>query len=200
VSMHTSPCGIAEHAPAHALDSAATPPPPTHTGCTSPHYCLLTTRPLSPCKPCWPYSAEDFLPFDVDVTTIRPSTFAYPSGNLHVMIGGSGSWYGSAGGVAYVGIWNISSTTYYQPAFVFPDMLGRSAKNIWEATSHEVGHNMVRRHMLCLAQLVVGLCENHTVGLRRLGCTPYLAELCAMNISALCCPAHLPPPYTGPLA
>lgn len=32
--------------------------------------------------------------------------------------------YGSAGGVAYVNVWGRSDVTYYQPAFVFPGMLG----------------------------------------------------------------------------
>jgi hypothetical protein len=53
------------------------------------------------------------------------------------------SGYGSAGGVAYVGVWGRSDH-YYQPAFVFPGKLGNGyAKYVWEAVSHEVGHNLV---------------------------------------------------------
>jgi hypothetical protein len=46
--------------------------------------------------------------------------------------------------VAYVGAWGYNNH-YYQPAFVFPGNLGNGhAKYVWEAVSHEVGHNMVR--------------------------------------------------------
>jgi hypothetical protein len=46
--------------------------------------------------------------------------------------------------VAYVGVWGYNNNHYYQPAFVFPGNLGNGhAKYVWEAVSHEVGHNLV---------------------------------------------------------
>ncbi len=63
-------------------------------------------------------------------------------------IGGSSyDWYGNgAGGVAYVGVTYYPGCwwcRYYWPAFVFPDELGGGwPKYVWEAVSHELGHNM----------------------------------------------------------
>ena len=65
---------------------------------------------------------------------------------MRACIGGAYSdWFGSpSGGVAYVGVYG---NTYYQPAFIFPDNLGpRYAKYVWEAVSHELGHNLGLQH------------------------------------------------------
>jgi hypothetical protein len=76
----------------------------------------------------WRAVAEDFAPWNVDVTTIKPASL---SGSMRVSIGGNGSWYGSAGGVAYVGVFGRTDT-YYQPAFVFPVNLGPNhPKYVW---------------------------------------------------------------------
>ncbi len=59
-------------------------------------------------------------------------------------IGGAGEWSATtAGGIAYVGSWG---NRMGQPAFVFPNNLGRRFKAVWEATSHEIGHTMGLRH------------------------------------------------------
>ena len=85
----------------------------------------------------WQRVAEDYAPFNVDVTTIDPGNFSGKEG-LRVVIGGSSGWYGAkAGGVAYINSWRWSSDT---PVFVFEDNLGSSEKNTAEAISHEVGH------------------------------------------------------------
>eukprot|EP00775_Hariotina_reticulata_P009441 gene9441-9606_t len=92
----------------------------------------------------WRAVAEDFAPWDVDVTTIRPANLA--GNTMRVSIGGNNSWYGAAGGVAYVGVFGRSDT-YYQPAFVFPKNLGPDyPRYIWEAVSHEVGHTLGLSH------------------------------------------------------
>ena len=85
----------------------------------------------------WQRVAEDYAPFNVDVTTIDPGNFSGKEG-LRVVIGGSSGWYGAkAGGVAYINSWRWSSDT---PVFVFEDNLGSSEKYTAEAISHEVGH------------------------------------------------------------
>ena len=85
----------------------------------------------------WQRVAEDYAPFNVDVTTIEPGNFSGREG-LRVVIGGSSGWYGAkAGGVAYINSWRWSSDT---PVYVFEDNLGSSEKNTAEAISHEVGH------------------------------------------------------------
>lgn len=101
----------------------------------------------------WQRVVEDFIPFDVDVTTEDPGVAALSksgSGDLawgvRVVVGGSSSdWYGSsAGGVAYIGSFNWSTDT---PAFVFEDQLGNgNEKYTAEAISHEAGHTLGLRH------------------------------------------------------
>ena len=60
------------------------------------------------------------------------------------MIGGNSSWFGSAGGVAYVGSFTWNSDT---PAFVFEDNLGNgNEKYTAEAISHEAGHTLGLNH------------------------------------------------------
>jgi hypothetical protein len=95
----------------------------------------------------WERVAEDYLPFDVDVTTADPGADALmKSGSgdtrwgIRVCIGGSSyDWLDlGAGGVCYVGSFNWNTDT---PCFVFPDQLGNGAeKYTAEAITHEVGH------------------------------------------------------------
>ncbi len=105
----------------------------------------------------WQRVAEDFAPFDVDVTTVEPGilTQGNPSRRaLRVMIstdkdsaamGGTGNqWYSNAGGVAYLNSWQWSSDT---PVWVFENRLGNgSEKSVGEASSHEIGHAFGLRH------------------------------------------------------
>jgi PKD repeat protein len=94
----------------------------------------------------WKRVAEDYAPFNVNVTTKEPpleelrktsSTDIFYG--IRVVIGGNSNWLGGgAGGVAYLGSFNWSSDT---PAFVFPKELGNgNAKYVGEAVSHEAGH------------------------------------------------------------
>lgn len=101
----------------------------------------------------WRRVAEDYAPFDVDVTTEDPGVEALrrvgagdANWGVRVVIGGSSmQWLGSAaGGIAYVGSFNWSSDT---PAFVFPAELSSNEKYIAEAVSHEVGHTVGLYHM-----------------------------------------------------
>jgi len=104
--------------------------------------------------------AADYAPFNVNVTTAAPVadriTRSSSSDSVYgtvAAIGNVGSTiYSGAGGIAYVGIYDLTesstasqSGSYYKPALVFPGRLG-SNKNIAEATSHEVGHNLNLRH------------------------------------------------------
>jgi hypothetical protein len=100
----------------------------------------------------WQRVAEDFLPFNVNVTTQDPGSAALiKSGStdsawgVRVVIGGDGSWYNSGyGGVAYVGSFNWNSDT---PTFVFEDNLGNGGeKYTAEAISHEAGHTLGLSH------------------------------------------------------
>lgn len=98
--------------------------------------------------------AADYAPFDVNVTLRAPtadkitrsssSDLQYGTvclfSNIADQTGHSG-----AGGVAYVGVFDYVGNTY-KPALVFPNKLGNSAKNIAEAASHEIGHNLNLGH------------------------------------------------------
>ena len=100
----------------------------------------------------WKRVAEDYAPFNVDITTedpgqdaiTRSSTTDQKYGTRAVITTLDSRLCSSCGGVAYVGVYDYTGD-YYKPAFVFHDMLG-SAKNIAEATSHEVGHNLGLSH------------------------------------------------------
>lgn len=99
----------------------------------------------------WLRVSEDYMPFNVNVTTKEPTVaqlsktsdgdMAY---GVRVAIGGSCyDWYNnSCGGVAYVGSFDWNSDT---PAFVFPKQL-YTAKNVAEAASHETGHTLGLGH------------------------------------------------------
>jgi len=102
----------------------------------------------------WQRVAEDYAPFDVDVTTEAPAadrltrtdTNDQTFGTTVVITDNNGVYNCSCGGVAYVGVFNSTSSAY-KPAFVFYNMLGGGdEKAVAEAISHEAGHNMGLSH------------------------------------------------------
>lgn len=117
-------------APAFSLDSDLTTFSPTE---------------LAAIQDVWLRVAEDFAPFQVDVTTESPSPGAFTAGGqaIRVMISTDTDattgqqWYPTAGGVAYLNSWNWTNGS---PVWVFRNRLGTAAKNFAEAASHEVGH------------------------------------------------------------
>ncbi|PBQ33064.1 hypothetical protein CNR22_15185 [Sphingobacteriaceae bacterium] len=90
--------------------------------------------------------AEDYRPFDVNVTTdsLRFNA-ATPNTRIRVVFTPTSAWYGSAGGVAFLGsfVWGGTPGT---PCWVFENQLGYSVKNMAEAAAHEVGHTLTLRH------------------------------------------------------
>ena len=107
----------------------------------------------------WAMVAEDFAPFGVDVTTEDPGdavlvrtssadveygarVLITPSDDPHLKL-----CERTCGGIAYVNVFDrTSATPLYQPAWVFPQALGDSAKNVAEAATHEAGHNLALNH------------------------------------------------------
>lgn len=115
----------------------------------------FTPGELAAIQDVWRRVAEDFAPWDVDVTTEDPGTEAIrrtspgdASYGVRCVIGGSSmQWLAvSAGGVAYVGSFDrlvtATATANDWPAFVFPEQLSGNARYIAEAASHEVGHTL----------------------------------------------------------
>ncbi len=104
----------------------------------------LTTTEANNIYQIWQRVAEDYAPFNLDVTTESPGSFSSNQA-MEVCIGGSWSlWYGSsAGGVAYLYSW----TTGNRAAWVFEDNLGNgNPKYVAEAVSHEAGHEFGLSH------------------------------------------------------
>jgi subtilisin-like proprotein convertase family protein len=105
----------------------------------------------------WALVAEDFLPFDIDVTTEDPGEEALKKSNagdqeygVRVVLSGlSTDWYVmdpamAVGGVAQLNSFSFNTDT---PVFVFPFEPGlNSVKSTAEATSHEVGHSFGLTH------------------------------------------------------
>lgn len=96
----------------------------------------------------WQRVAEDFAPFDVNVTTEAPpadrltrsSSTDDVYGTTVLITTRAGVYNCSCGGVAYLGVFDHVGD-YYKPALVFYDALQRNEKYIAEAISHEAGHN-----------------------------------------------------------
>ncbi len=85
--------------------------------------------------------AEDYRPFNLNITTDEARYDAAPIGNrVRVIITVTSSWYGNtAGGVAFTGSFTWGDNT---PCFVFSALLKSNIKNISEAASHEAGHTL----------------------------------------------------------
>ena len=87
----------------------------------------------------WERVAEDYLPFNVNVTTNETVFNNAPSRKrIRCIITPTSDWFGRrAGGVAYINSFTWSSDV---PAWVFTTGVGKGAKNLAEAVTHEVGH------------------------------------------------------------
>jgi hypothetical protein len=99
----------------------------------------FSTGELTSIQQIWARVAEDFAPYNIDVTTIDPGN-SNNGVTARIAIGGNWSdWFNNqAGGVAYIGgFYNGAPNVGY----VFEDALGNgNARFVAEATSHEAGH------------------------------------------------------------
>jgi hypothetical protein len=107
----------------------------------------------------WQRVAEDYAPFDVDVTTQEPTSAAVLTRTdssdkvfgMRALITPSNSassklCKGTCGGIAYTNVFDSTDSALVQPAWVFPQHLDNDAKSIAEAVSHEVGHTLGLAH------------------------------------------------------
>lgn len=99
----------------------------------------------------WLRVAEDFAPFDVDVTTSDPGTAALTregtadsTFGMRVLVTSYGLMHEecACAGLAYVDVFDMVGGARYQPAFVLQRGAGSSAKALAEVASHEVGHTL----------------------------------------------------------
>ncbi|MBE9200432.1 MULTISPECIES: DUF4347 domain-containing protein [unclassified Nodularia (in: cyanobacteria)] len=101
----------------------------------------------------WQRVAEDFIPFNVNVTTQAPTDIndLIKSGandtrwGVRAVIGGSGlDWIGQRlSGIAYFGSFNWNTDT---PTFMFSEDMSEQEKPTAETISHEVGHTLGLSH------------------------------------------------------
>ena len=93
----------------------------------------------------WQGVSEEYSPFNINVTTVAPSSLIH-SKNMEMVIGGSGAWLGAAaGGVSYIGAF----TATYLPniSWIFPGELANGTpKYVIDATAHEAGHEFGLYH------------------------------------------------------
>ena len=90
--------------------------------------------------------AEDYRPFNLNVTTDSTKFLAAnDESRMRVILTTSWEWFGSAGGVAYVGSFTWGIWDDEAPCFVFTSLLG-NVKYISEAASHEAGHTLGLYH------------------------------------------------------
>lgn len=101
----------------------------------------------------WQRVAEDYAPFEVDVTTQDPGVDGLrrtSSGDeyfgVRVVISPTDGWFGNSGGVAYLSVFSMVNTGNDLPAFVFSANLSNNERNIAEAASHEAGHTLGLEH------------------------------------------------------
>jgi hypothetical protein len=88
--------------------------------------------------------AEDFRPFNINVTTDQSKFLAAPlSMRIRIVVTPTSSWYAGVAGIAYTNSFTWGDDT---PAFVFSDRLSYNTKRIAEAASHETGHTLGLTH------------------------------------------------------
>jgi hypothetical protein len=132
-------------APAFTWGGYSVPATPAYNQDSDPT--TFTQPELNNIQEIWARVAEHYSPFDVDITTENPGNFnAYQ--NVRVLIGGSGSWYQSAGGVTYVGGYTINDLAHnFTTANVFPGQLSNgNPVYTAEAAAHEIGHMFGLQH------------------------------------------------------
>jgi hypothetical protein len=107
----------------------------------------------------WQRVAEDFAPFDLDVTTQDPGLAALVrSSSLDQAFGTTALISPSqtaedtlcptgCSGVGYVDVFDeVTPAAEHRPVWVFPHQTDGSAKHLAEVVSHEVGHNFSLHH------------------------------------------------------
>lgn len=119
--------------------------------------------------------SEDYRPFNVNVTTDSTKYWSAPVyKRMRVIVTTSSSWYGSAGGVSFLGsfIWGDNT-----PAFVFSALLNYNTKNVAEATSHELGHSLGLNHQAAYDGNCTKLTEYNTgIGNGEIGWAPIMGS------------------------
>jgi hypothetical protein len=126
--------------------------------------------------------AEDYRPFNVNITTDSTKYLSAPANKrMRVIITVTSSWYGSAGGVAFVNSFTWGDNT---PCFVFSALLSYNQKNVAEASSHEAGHTLGLRHQSTYDASCVKTSEyNYGVGTGETSWAPIMGAGYSKNLT-----------------
>jgi hypothetical protein len=126
--------------------------------------------------------AEDYRPFNINVTTDSTQYFAAPvNKRMRIIITPTYEWYGPAGGVAYITSFNWGDDT---PCFVFSVQLSYNPKYIAEATSHEAGHTLGLFHQSTYNAGCVKTAEyNPGTGTGEIGWAPIMGVSYSKNLT-----------------
>jgi hypothetical protein len=115
----------------------------------------FTAAELTEIQRAWLTVAEDYAPYNVNVTTQDPgvgglqrTSAADSRYGIRVVITAHGPIYDycKCGGIAYVGVFGDASANAYQPAWVFTDGTSTDGVILAQAISHEVGHTLGLHH------------------------------------------------------
>ncbi|MDH7464544.1 T9SS type A sorting domain-containing protein [Chitinophagaceae bacterium 26-R-25] len=88
--------------------------------------------------------SEDYRPFNLNITTDSTVFAKAPAmQRIRVIFTPTSSWYGSAGGVSFVGSFAWGNGT---PSFVFNKLLNNVTKYVAESAAHEIGHTLGLQH------------------------------------------------------
>lgn len=110
----------------------------------TPFICSPTTMTDAQITDAFNRVAEDFRPFNINVTTDFSKFLAAPlDQRVRVIVTPTSAWYPSVGGIAYITSFTWGDDT---PCFVFSDRLSNDGKRIAEAISHETGHTLGLYH------------------------------------------------------
>lgn len=98
----------------------------------------------------WHRVAEDYAPFDIDVTTEDPGIVDPDHGHIVITRNtdalGAAMPHAGGGGVAYIGVFGGFFYDWYAPALVYYNNLGSNPPYIADAATHEFGHNLGLSH------------------------------------------------------
>ncbi len=114
---------------------------------------------LANIKNVWARSAEKFVPFNINVTTLDPAIAAGQAGTdssrqnyydatakmMHTVIGGNGAWSGG-GGVSYVGVTQSTTSLGRHTNWAFSALAPSNLQFLGEVTAHENGHGLSLWH------------------------------------------------------
>ena len=151
-------------------------------GTSIPIYCGASGMTTAQITEAFNRVAEDYRPFNVNVTTDSTKYFAAPAAKRMRVIGTiSSSWYGSAGGVSFVGSFTWGDNT---PCFVFTALLFYSPKKVSEAASHEAGHTLSLYHQAAYNGSCVLTSEyNYGQGTGEIGWAPIMGVGYSQNLT-----------------